>query len=366
MIAAPPPPVVADAGTVFGEVAVRVGHGTEVLEMVVDGRVRARLRLPGGARRVAAPLPVGDHMVRARARGDGGARQSAAVRLRVLPRSAARAGRIPGRVDVRLQGEVAALAGALPAISGVYVQHLVTGCGAAVNAAAPFPAASTLKAAILIEAVRQSRGRPSPSTAGLLDRMIVDSSDRAANTVLASLGSGGSGGPEAVTATMRAMGLTESLVRRPYIIEDTRARGGPLPVDATARPALYTNFISTPFELARIMVAVHRAALGAGALPGLGVSARAARVEIMPRLLSARDESKIIAGAPAGAPTMHKSGYTEEVKHDAGIVYLKGGPVVVVAMTWARGGVSDAAGDRFIADVTRAATRRLARGGVCS
>ena len=325
VIDAPPPPIVADAGTVFGEVAVRVGPRTEVLEMVVDGRVRARLRLPGGPRRVAAPLLVGDHMVRARARGDGGARQSATIRIRVLPRSAGRVGRIPGRVDVRLQGEVAALAAALPAISGVYVQHLVTGCGAAVNAEAPFPAASTLKAAILIDVVRRAHGRPSASIGRLLDGMVVDSSDLAANAVL-----GGASSPESVTATMREMGLAQSLVRRPYIIEDAR-----LPLDAIARPVLYTNFVSTPFELARIMVAIHRAALGRGALPGLGV------------------------------PVLHKSGYTEEVKHDAGIVYLKHGPVIVAAMTWAQGGVSDATGDRFIADVTRAATLRLARGGRC-
>lgn len=355
VIDAPPPPIVADAGTVFGEVAVRVGPRTEVLEMVVDGRVRARLRLPGGPRRVAAPLLVGDHMVRARARGDGGARQSATIRIRVLPRSAGRVGRIPGRVDVRLQGEVAALAAALPAISGVYVQHLVTGCGAAVNAEAPFPAASTLKAAILIDVVRRAHGRPSASIGRLLDGMVVDSSDLAANAVL-----GGASSPESVTATMREMGLAQSLVRRPYIIEDAR-----LPLDAIARPALYTNFVSTPFELARIMVAIHRAALGRGALPGLGVSARAVRVEIMPRLLSVRDSTKIVAGVPSGVPVLHKSGYTEEVKHDAGIVYLKHGPVIVAAMTWAQGGVSDATGDRFIADVTRAATSRLARGGRC-
>lgn len=355
MVDAPPPPIVAEAGTVFGEVAVKVGRDTTVLEMVIDGKVRARLRLPGGPRRVAAPLPVGDHVVRARARGKGGVRISAEVHLHVLPRSAARAGRIPGRVDVRLQADVDSLVRRLPAISGVYVQHLVTGCGAAVNAGAPFPAASTLKAAILIDAVRREGGRPAESTGRLLDQMVIDSSDRAANAVLA-----GPSRPEAVTATMREMGLTESLVRRPYIIEDER-----LSLDATARPALYTNFVSTPFELARIMVAIHRAALGTGALPKLGISARAARVELMPRLLSVRDATKIVAGTPPEVPVMHKSGYTEQVKHDAGIVYLRGGPVVVSAMSWAQGGVSDRTGDRFIADVTRAATSRLARGGTC-
>lgn len=362
MIAAPPPPVVADAGTVFGRVAVRVGPRTEVLELVVDGRVRARLRPPPGPRRVSAPLPVGRHVVRARARGPGGRRASAPVRLWVLPRSAARAGRIPGWVDPRLQADVESLARGLPAVSGVYVQHLVTGCGAAVNAGARFPAASTLKVAILVEAVRQAGGRPGRALARLLDEMILESSDRAANAVLEGLGTRGAPGPDDVTALLRGLGLQASLVRRPYIIEDARR---PLPIDARAHPALRTNFVSTPFELGRLMVAIHRAALGRGALPRLGVSARAARAELLPRLLAVRDAAKMVRGLPPGTPAAHKTGYTREVKHDAGIAYLPRGPVVVVALTWSAAGVGDAAGNRFAAGIAAAATRRLAGGGRC-
>ncbi|MEW6581184.1 MAG: hypothetical protein AB1416_00275, partial [Actinomycetota bacterium] len=72
----PPPPVVADAGTVFGEVAVRVGPHTDRLDVLVDGRLRVRLRPAPGPRRVAAPLPVGHHQVRVRARGPGGSATS--------------------------------------------------------------------------------------------------------------------------------------------------------------------------------------------------------------------------------------------------------------------------------------------------
>ena len=65
---------------------------------------------------------------------------------------------MPGYVDPPLQRDVEALARTVPATTGVYVQHLVTGCGAAVNADAQFPAASTLKAAILLQALRQAGG----------------------------------------------------------------------------------------------------------------------------------------------------------------------------------------------------------------
>ena len=247
---------------------------------------------------------------------------------------------------------------ALPAIGGVYVQHLVTGCGAAVNAGARFPAASTLKAAILIEALRDTGGRPPPALGRLLDEMILVSNDRAANAVLASLGDGAG----RVTSLLRALGLGESLVRGPYIIEDARR---PLVISATSHPALYTNFVTTPYEIARLMVAVHRGAIGRGGVARAGLSPRTIRREVMTRLLSVRDRSKIVAGVPPGTPVAHKTGYTEEVKHDAGVVYLRRGPVVIAALAWSGSGVGDAVGNRFIARVTAAAVARLARGGSC-
>ena len=53
------------------------------------------------------------------------------------------------------------------------------------------------------------------------------------------------------------------------------------------------------------------------------------------------------------------------MKNDGGIIYLSSGPVVATVMTWSASGVGDAVGDRFIADVARAARARLADGGSC-
>ena len=63
--------------------------------------------------------------------------------------------------------------------------------------------------------------------------------------------------------------------------------------------------------------------------------------------------------------TVGPPGYNEQVKHDAGVIYLRRGPIVVTAMTWSASGVSDARGNRFAADVARAAVVRLAAGGRC-
>lgn len=360
-LAAPPPPVISAPAVGFGHVAVRVGAGTRRLEVQAGGRITARLSVAPGPRRVPVPVPAGVNPVRVRAIGAGGSRWSATVRVRSLPASARRPGRIPGFIDRRLQADVDRLVAGMPAISGVYVQHLVTGCGASSNVDAQFPAASTLKAAILVDAVR--RGRQG-SLGPLLDRMIVSSDDRAANDVLAAIGGGsGTAGAASVTDTLHALGLDRSLVRRPYIIEDARR---PLDIRTSASPALFTNFITTPFELARLMVAIHRGAVGGGGgVARLGIASRTARAEIMARLLDVADRTKLVAGLPAGVPVAHKTGYTEEVKHDGGIIYLRSGPVAAAVMTWSAAGVGDATGDRFIADVARAARVRLSGGGAC-
>lgn len=358
--APPPPPVLSVPAVSFGRIAVRLGAGVRRVEVQADGRITARLAVPAGPRRISVPVSPGVAPVRVRAIGPGGARWSATARVRALPASARRPGRVPGFVDGRLQADVDRLTSRIGAISGVYVQHLITGCGASVNADAQFPAASTLKAAILVDAVRRGRQR---ELSRLLDRMVLDSDDVAANRVLAALG-GGSGerGAAGVTDTLHALGLARSLVRRPYIIEDARRA---LPVTTTASPTLFTNFIATPFDLARLMTAIHRGAIGRGGIGRLGISAAAARSEVLARLLDVRDRTKLVAGLPEGVPVAHKTGYTDEVKHDAGIVYLRRGPVVAVVMTWSASGVGDAVGDRLIADVAAAARHRLGSGGAC-
>lgn len=362
----PPPPVLVTPGTAMGHAVVRVGRETTSVGVWVDGRLLRRVGVARAPSRIAVRLPVGFHDVRLRANGPGGVRWAPKRTLWVLPASAQRAKGIGGWVDKRLQGDVERLAGRMPAISGVYVQHLVSGCGAAVNATAKFPGASTLKAAILVDVERRSGGRPSASMNSLLDQMIVESSDAAANRVLAIQGGGsGDAGARRATDTLRAMGLRESLIRRPYIIEAVGRRAPAIPLRTTAQPALFTNFITTPYELARIHTAIHRGMRGGGPLPRIGVRPNTIRTEILPRLLRVRDRTKLVAGAPSQVLVAHKSGYNTNVKHDAGVMYLASGPVVVVAMTWSASGVADGPGDRFVADVARAAASRLRRGGRC-
>jgi len=359
----PAPPAIIAAPVSFGSLAVRVGSRTTSIELQINGKIRSRRPVRPGPRRVSLRLPVGRLKLRVRARGPGGAKWSRARSLTVLPRSSKRLGRLPGFVDRRLQSDLNRLVSNMPAVSGVYVQHLRTNCGAAVNAGAQFPGASTLKAAILLEAVRRHEGRPESSLAAWIDDMVIGSDDRSANFVLAEIGGGSpSLGGARVTETLHRLGLRNSLVRRGYLLDSGRT----ISLRATSRPALYTNFIITAFELSSLMVALHRGALGKGGVrTKLRLAPTAVRREILDRLLRTNDSTKLEAALPPGTLIANKTGYTEQVKHDSGIVYLQGGPVVITAMTWSRGGVSDARGNRFITDVARASVQRLRGGGAC-
>lgn len=359
MIDAPPPPELRAEAVAYGSVAARVGPRTTGLAVEADGRVVRTQDVPKGPRSVAVPLPVGDQKIRLRAIGPGGGTWSRAARTFVLPKSARRAGRVPGFLDPRLQRDVSTIVEGVPATSGVYVQHLMTGCGAAVNADAQFPAASTVKAAMLVDAVRRGRARELKTD---LDRMISVSNDAAANRVIAALGGGSlEAGGASVTDTLARLGLRRSFVRRGYVL-DARQR---VPITTTSQPALFTNFVTTPYELARLMVAIHRGAIPRGGIRRLGISRKEARREVLARLLRALDRTKLAPGVPDDFPLAHKSGFTRQVKHDAGLIYTKTGPIVAVGMSWSASGVSHTAGAAFLSKVARASVRRLEGGGAC-
>ena len=351
----PRPPVVVAADVQIASIALRVGARTSGIVVQDVGRRATRRSVPLGPRTVTIPLTPGLHVMRVKAVGPGGAVWSTTRRVWVLPLSARTIGALPGRVDRVLQRDLDRRVSVFPAVVGIYVQHLGSGCGAAVNAGAQFPAASTLKAGILVHAVRRGG-----VDARLLDDMIIRSSDTAANRVIAL-----TGGPTAVTNTLRDLHLAQSLVRRPYIIEMERRRHARIPVLATRRPALYTNFIATPFELATLFSAVHRGMLGRGGVNRIGVNQARVRRDIARRFLDVADRTKLVAGVPNTIPIAHKTGYTTTTKHDVGVLYLPSGPVVIAVMTWSASGVSDGRGDALIASIARTARTRLARGGRC-
>src|SRR5262249_60848148 len=114
--------------------------------------------------------------------------------------------------------------------AGYYVQSLTGGSGAAWNAKARFPAASTVKLAIAATVLAHFDGIPSRGSYldGLLREMIIPSDDAAANALLVWLGGSTSSGAYRVNDLMHSLGLTDTLMYGGY--EVVRTQSSRIPV----------------------------------------------------------------------------------------------------------------------------------------
>ena len=166
------------------------------------------------------------------------------------------------------------------------------------------------------DAVWDRLGRPA-TLRWLAQRMIVRSSNLAANLVLAEVGR------PAVDEVWRSVGARHSVVGRG--IED-----------APAAEAGITNLV-TAADLATLLGAI---ASGTAASPG---SCRT----MLDTLLAQERSEDLAAGLPAGTRTAHKNGWIDGVRLSAGIVYPDDAPpfVLTVGATtpWATSGRDDEA-----------------------
>lgn len=359
-----PPAILAPAPreASFGRVAGTLGLGVVRIVVAVDGRAVAMRRVRGRRFSLTVPLPRRDVTVRVTAIGRDGERASSAVApVFGLPStSAPRDARAFD--DPLLARTVRRLALSFPGIAAVYVQDLRTGRGAAWNARARFPAASTLKLAIAVEVLRELDGPPAPDSrvGRLLRDMLVDSDNAAANALEVWLGGSTSGGSAKVNATMRALGLADSEMFGGYEIS-TAAGPSPIPLRVEQRPAFGRGKHTTAYDLAQLARLLHLAAGGRGALVHrLGGFTPSDARALLFLLAHSADQGKLdlfVQGKP-GVAVLHKSGWIAVARHDAGLVYWREGGYVAVVMTWSPRGAGTAS-DRLAGHVARAALDRF-------
>ena len=240
----------------------------------------------------------------------------------------------------------------------MFVQDLRTGAGAAWNARARFPAASTLKLAIAVELMRELRGVPPPGSqlAALLWRMLVYSDDRSANELLEVLGGSTIGGSARVNSMMRALDLADSDMYGGYLIEDSLLRSA-IPLEISGRPS-FIGKATTAWDLARLERALHLAAGARGALIWRfrGAFTPADARYLMYLLAHSRTRGGL-NGARGGATVLHKAGWITNARHDSGLLYTPHGAFVVAVLTWNGRGVG-ALSDLLATRVALAALRR--------
>jgi hypothetical protein len=368
-----PPPVVARPAPYqvsYGLVSGVAPVGARRIVVRVDGKVAGSLLLQRRAFVVDLDLPVGERVVRVEALGPGRRASTQTVRhVFALPRAARPRFRL-ARLDDALQRDVVELATSFGRTSGIYVQSLTSGTGAAWNARATFPAASTLKLAIAVTALSRLDGPPAPGSSvdGLFRAMLLASDNAAANGLEAVIGGSTSGGSALVNAAMRAIGLERTEMYGGYVVgtslepaREIATRRIGIPLTVVDQPSWGLGKQTTAYDLARLVRAVWLASGGLGPISTsrLGVTPAEARY-LLYLLAHVRDHGKLdrrIGGLP-GTAVLHKAGWVDDARHDAGLVVWRGGVLVAAVMTHRASGAGTAS-DVLAGSVAAAAVRHF-------
>jgi beta-lactamase class A len=356
-----PPPVIEQPASYqvsYGLVTGRAGRGTTRVVVTANGKRMASKPLAGRRFSLRVSLPPGDVTVGVTTIGRG-RRSFAHVRnvLAVPPGSRPRL--VAGHQDPVLARKVARLVRGFHGTAAVYVQSLTGGAGAASNAGATFPGASTLKLAIATTVLVRHTGIPPPGSSlhDLLTAMIVRSDNAAANALEVWLGGSTSGGSHEINALMRSIGLTDTEMYGGYEVRTLSSR---IPVRVDDQPAYGYGKHTTARDLTTLLRSIWLASGGRGPLRARqpGFSAADGRY-LLWLLAHVRDAPKLdrVRRASPGVVVAHKAGWVDDARHDAGLVFWRGGVFVAGVMTWSSGGVGRSA------DVLagRVATAALAR-----
>ena len=224
-----PAPYQASYGVVSGSVAA----GTKRIVVRAGGRVLAERPAVGRRFSLRVQLPVRETSLRVVAVRRDGRRSVTTVRHVLGLPAAARPRFRLARLDPFLSARVRRLARAYGGTSAVYVQSLTSGAGAAWNARARFPAASTLKLAIAIAVLERHVGVPAHGSYvdGLLRAMLGWSDNASANALEVWLAGSTGAGSDRIVSLLRSIGLDDSVMYGGYEIERRTAAAIPLRVD---------------------------------------------------------------------------------------------------------------------------------------
>ena len=224
--------------------------------------------------------------------------------------------------DAGLQNAVNSALSGFDGKASVVVHNLADGRYAASGESEIYYAASTFKAAVLLEAYRQR-------DAGSLDfAKIVTVEEKYAVNDLGTL--------EYLEIKVGDQITISDAVRGMIVVSDTSLATllidqlGSNNVDAALRSIGATvmtindrDLPTTALDLAQLMTAI---AAGQGVTP-------ASRDEMLSLLAQEWFREGVVAGVPEGTTLAHKSGRFDAATHDAAVVWGPGGPYVITVLT---------------------------------
>ena len=361
-----PPPAIdqpASHQVSYGLVTGRAARGTVRVVVRANGKQLAARHLSGRRFTLRVTLPHGDVTVRVTTIARNGKRSSAHVHdVFGLP-PGARPRVVKSRLEPTLERELTPMVRGYSGTAGYYVQSLTGGSGAAWNAKARFPAASTLKLAIAATVLAEHGGVPRPGSRidSLLRELIIPSDDAAANSLLVWVGGSTSSGAYRVNDLMRSIGLTDSLMYGGY--EVPRALSSPIPLRVDESPDFGVGKYTTAWDMTSLWRALWLASGGKGPLhearPGLTPADARYLLWLTAHV---RDQPKLdtSVGRDREVDVLHKAGWISSSRHDTGLVFWEGGVFVAGVMTYRSWGVSTSS-DRLAGSVAASALRRFRR-----
>ncbi len=208
-----------------------------------------------------------------------------------------------GAPDARLATELERLGRAFDGWAAFWVHDLRTGRTAGWNSDARFPAASTVKLAVLDAALRRYGG-PGGTVDYDLRQLGAWSSNLATNRLYELVG------PDATNRSLARLGMRSSTYTGPY-------RAGTA-YDAPKPPPHAHTRVTTARDLGRALFFFQR------------------RYPVALRYLRLHwhGSSILRGGFPAGTPVAEKDGWISDMLGSAAIVYLPTGPKIVVVLAY--------------------------------
>ena len=196
--------------------------------------------------------------------------------------------------------------------------------------------------------------------------MLIPSDNAAANALLVRLGGSTSGGGALVNETMRAIGLERTEMYGGYILGTAfggsrELAGAGVPLSVVSQPSWGIGKSTTALDLAQLLRAVWLSSGGLGPLArtGSGVTPAEARylLYVLARVGDRAKLARTVGGLP-GVLVLHKAGWIDAARHDAGLVVWRGGILVAAAMTYRASGTGTRE-DAFAGRVAATALRRF-------
>jgi beta-lactamase class A len=249
--------------------------------------------------------------------------------------------------DERLLAEVQSMAEGWSGVVGFHLHNLSTGTEVRFHDKTVFAGASTIKVAILLNAYIHLP-KFTAKQEFWLGEMIKFSDNISANNLMAAA-AGGTGTEYAFTGAVQmssmladGLGLENVYLYIPYEATDyikqnkIKYKCGPKdPVGEKPYTETGCALRATPYAIAQVYEDINACANGSGPLLEKFDTLSPKRCqEMLDRLATNADKTRMVAGLPKGTRAEHKSGWIENMQADAGIVRSPGGDYVLAVYVY--------------------------------